>query len=146
MEIKLEVSDSQFKELVEEGINGLTHEDKERIIKEGIAEYLSSNPEIFEKILFRKDYYSNRIELTKEGHELITKCIDESDLTELKDYIKNMLKKEGSDLIVEALSKTFIDSLAKSTEVQSAIQEASATTICKIQYALRERGINIDSI
>lgn len=116
MEVKLEVNDEQFENLLKEGIEALTKDDKKRMITEGFSQYINSNEgkDIIKNILFerRSGYWgNNEYMLTRAGTEILSSCITEKDFTDVRELLFDFMKEHGQEIIIKALADALMSGL-----------------------------------
>ncbi len=127
MDITIKVNDDQFNDLMKEGIEALSIEDKKQILINGITQMFESSfgKEILTKLLFKKDYYGSDYNLSDTGMKILSSCISDQDFTDLKEILMEKLRTNGDDILSDAIMRIFMQGFAKSTEVQQAISNTT---------------------
>ena len=127
MEVKIQVDETKFKDVLENELDAFSPEDLHDIIAECIGEYFrSSNYNALEKIMFDKGFYRDTPSaLLKEA---ITKC-DYSGLQDVADAMIDRLKNNYQDVLAEVLWMQIAKTLANSYSIQDGMNTAIMNAI-----------------
>lgn len=127
MEVKIQVDETQFKDILENELAAFKPEDLHDIIAECIGEYFrSSNYNALEKIMFDQGFYRDTPSaLLKEA---ITKC-DYSGLQDVVDAMIYRLRNDYQNVLIEMLWTQISKSLACSYSVQDSMNIAIRNAI-----------------
>lgn len=110
MEIKINVDESMFKDVLDKELKALTPEQIHEIICKALETYLSK-PDVMESLVFRKDsYYGNKYpsEIMKETF----KSIDlKTECTEVTSSVMTALKANGGKILIDLVISAFANSL-----------------------------------
>lgn len=126
MEVKIQVDETKFKDVLENELDAFSPEDLHDIIAECIGEYFrNNNYKAIEKIMFDQGFYRDTPSaLLKEA---ITKC-DYSGLQDVADAMIDRLRNNYQDVLAEALwlqiSKTLVNSYSLQDSMGIAIRNA----------------------
>ena len=126
MEVKIQVDETKFKDVLENELAAFSPEDLHDIIAECIGEYFrSNNYKAIEKIMFDQGFYRDTPSaLLKEA---VTKC-DYSGLQDVADAMIDRLKNNYQDVLAEVLwmqiSKALVNSYALQDSMSVAIMNA----------------------
>ena len=127
MEVKIQVDETKFKDVLENELDAFSPEDLHDIIAECIGEYFrSNNYEALEKIMFDKGFYRDTPSaLLKEA---ITKC-DYSGLQDVVDVMIDKLRNDYQNILIEMLWSQISKSLAYSYSIQDSMSIAIRNAI-----------------
>ena len=126
MEVKIQVDETKFKDVLENELDAFSPEDLHDIIAECIGEYFrSNNYKALEKIMFDSGFYRDTPSaLLKEA---VTTC-DYSGLQDVADAMIDRLKNNYQDVLAEVLwmqiSKALVNSYALQDSMSVAIMNA----------------------
>ena len=132
MEVKIQVSDEHFKDLLNDGINALTEEDKRQLIINGFKDYLQSREatDIIKNKLFTKSsYYGSDYNLTQLSERIIASGITEKDFAEVKEPLIEMLKENGEEILSKALFNIILAGIMKDDIFQTAIRDSATNAV-----------------
>ena len=142
MEIKIEVPEEKFKDVLQEELNAFTKDELHNICIEGIYKILS-NPEQL-KTLFKKDGYYN--DGSYELQQMLRSAANKIDLSELYDSLKNQMIKYIRDnhekLIKDILLDIFVSGLSQNVYNNSVFRNELSRELAEMNYNIQQ---NIDS-
>jgi len=125
MEVKVEVSEDQLKELLDKEIKDLPKEIIQNILIECIKEYFSENDHRKINNIFIEEH--NRYGYTTQpSHffETILRDCDYSGLQEIVDNCIKDLKENYESLLIKIITYMIAESLSKTTNFKSSMNEA----------------------
>lgn len=138
MEIKINVSDDKFSEIIKNEMDALSKDELVQLVKSGIKEYLMSDDGkdlIRNNFLTKKNYYGGTYnELNPWLSSFLSKSISETDfndnlkdigndmITYLKDNHKNLLEKVLLSLFVDNIYKSVVNNYDFRTTLECTIQ------------------------
>lgn len=127
MEVKIQVDETKFKDVLENELDAFSPEDLHDIIAECIGEYFrDNNYKALEKIMFDSGFYRDTPSaLLKEA---ITKC-DYSGLQDVADAMIDRLKNNYQDVLAEVLWMQIAKTLANSYSIQDGMNTAIMNAI-----------------
>ena len=127
MEVKIQVDETKFKDVLENELDAFNPEDLHDIIAECIGEYFrSNNYKALEKIMFDSGFYRDTPSaLLKEA---VTKC-DYSGLQDVVDAMINRLRNNYQDVLAEVLWLQISRTLANSYGIQDSMNAAILNAI-----------------
>lgn len=134
MEIKINVDETMFKDVLENELKAFSKEELHEIVRECIVEALRND--IMLKNIFitpEKDYWGN-YQYTKPSEVMIeaARSIDLSPAyTEIKDEMITALKKDYHGVLERAMSGLIIDGIANDYEFRKRIESVVAETLCR---------------
>ena len=119
MEVKIQVDETQFKDILENELAAFKPEELHDVIEECIGEYFrSNNYKALEKIMFDSGFYRDTPSaLLKEA---ITKC-DYSGLQDVVDVMIDKLRNDYQNILIEMLWSQISKSLAYSYSIQDSM-------------------------
>lgn len=133
MEIKINVDETMFKDVLENELKAFSKEELHEIVRECIVEALHNNGAL--KNLFiteEKDYWGNR---TNKPSEVMLEAARNIDLspayTEIKDEMIATLKKDYHGVLERAMSGLIIDGIANDYEFRNRIERIVSETLCR---------------
>ena len=142
MEIKIEVPEEKFKDVLQEELNAFTKDELHNICIEGLYKILS-NPEQL-KTLFKKDGYYN--DGSYELQQMLRSAANKIDLSELYDSLKNQMIKYIRDnhekLIKDILLDIFVSGLSQNVYNNSVFRNELSRELAEMNYNIQQ---NIDS-
>lgn len=127
MEVKIQVDETKFKDVLENELDAFSPEDLHDIIAECIGEYFrSNNYKAIEKIMFDQGFYRDTPStLLKEA---VTKC-DYSGLQDVVDAMIEKLRNNYQDVLAEVLWLQISRTLANSYSIQDSMNTAILNAI-----------------
>ena len=127
MEVKIQVDETKFKDVLENELDAFSPEDLHNIITECIGEYFrGNNYKALEKIMFDSGFYRDTPSaLLKEA---ITKC-DYSGLQDVVDVMIDKLRNDYQNILIEMLWSQISKSLAYSYSIQDSMSIAIRNAI-----------------
>ena len=108
MQVTVNIEDAKLNALVEQGLESLPKEDIGNMAKEAIKKALD-NPETAKSLVFRSNYGEMRLRDWLENG--IRAQVSEQDISEYKNALLEVAKKEGSRLIIAALCDVITSNL-----------------------------------
>lgn len=119
MEVKIQVDETKFKDVLENELDAFSPEDLHDIIAECIGEYFrNNNYKAIEKIMFDQGFCRDTLStLLKEA---VTKC-DYSGLQDVVDAMIEKLRNNYQDVLAEVLWLQISKTLANSYSIQDSM-------------------------
>lgn len=108
MQVTVNIEDAKLNALVEQGLESLPQEDIGNMAKEAIKKALD-NPETAKSLVFRSNYGEMRLRDWLENG--IRAQVSEQDISEYKNALLEVAKKEGSRLIIAAICEVITRNL-----------------------------------
>lgn len=135
MEVKINVDESMFKDVLDKELKALTPEQIHEIICKALETYLAK-PDVMEGLLFHKDsYYGNKhpSDLMKETF----KSIDlKSECAEVTSSVMTALKANGGkiliDLVISAFAHSLFNQLCHQNEFEMTIYDEVRQVVSEI--------------
>ena len=138
MEIKIEVPEEKFKDVLQEELNAFTKDELHNICIEGLYKILS-NPEQL-KTLFKKDGYYN--DGSYELQQMLRSAANKIDLSELYDSLKNQMIKYIRDnhekLIKDILLDIFVSGLSQNVYNNSLFRSELSRELAQMNYDIQQ--------
>lgn len=134
MEIKINVDETMFKDVLENELKAFSKEELHEIVRECIVEALHNDNTL--KNIFiteEKDYWGN-FKCTKPSDVMIeaARSIDLSPAyTEIKDEMIAALKKDYSSVLERAMSGLIIDGIANDYEFRNRMERIVSDVLCR---------------
>lgn len=142
MEIKIEVPEEKFKDVLQEELNAFNKDELHNICIEGLYKILSDPEQL--KILFKKDGYYN--DGNYEVQQLLKTAANKIDLSELYDDLKNKMVKYIRDnhekLIKDILLDIFVSGLSQNIYNNSIFRNELTRELAQMDYNIQQ---NIDN-
>ena len=142
MEIKIEVPEEKFKDVLQEELNAFNKNELHNICIEGLYKILSDPEQL--KTLFKKDGYYN--DGNYEVQQLLKTAANKIDLSELYDDLKNKMVKYIRDnhekLIKDILLDIFVSGLSQNIYNNSIFRNELSRELAQMDYNIQQ---NIDS-
>ena len=127
MEIKINVDEVKFKEVIEKELDAFSKEELHELIRSCIIETLH-NENVVKNLFIKEEInYYGTVTVEKPTDIVITaaKSIDLSPaFTEIKDNLIDILKNNYNNILVTAMSGLIIDSISNDFEFQNRMREA----------------------
>jgi len=132
MEVKINVSEDQFKELLEKELKNLSKETIQNILVECIKEYFSEdNKRNLENIfLVRGNSYGTSYQPSRFLESILEKC-DFSGLQEVVDNCIKDLKENYDHILIKVLSSMISESLSNTYNFKYAVQNAVCNELAR---------------
>ena len=122
MEVKIDVSEDQFKELLEKELNDLPKETIQNILTECIKGYFSKdNSQVLENIFIAKARYSDYVTPSRFLESILEKC-DFSGLQEVVDNCIKDLKENYEHILIKVISSMISESLFNTHNFKFAVE------------------------
>lgn len=144
MEIKINVDENMFSEVVESELKALKPEEIKEVVLKCISEYLrSNNYEAIKELMTTESkssygYYSNR-ELSLFAQKAIEEC-DFSELQDVVDKSISLVKENYKDLLMNCITKSLVEALTNNYAFQDGIKRSIDNYI----YTMRSNGAIIN--
>lgn len=126
MELKIEVDESKFHDILEKELNALTKEEISSVIKDGIAEALRANNYELVRTVFFEVTWSNTVLKPSKFFEDIIKQLDYSDLQDILDNMVDDLKENHERILktvlIESICTGLMDTYAMRQSVENTIR------------------------
>lgn len=134
MEIKINVDETMFKDVLENELKAFSKEELHEIVRECIVEALR-NDTMLKNIFItpEKDYWGN-YQYSKPSEVMIeaARSIDLSPAyTEIKDEMIAALKKDYHGVLERAMSGLIIDGIANDYEFRNRMERIVSETLCR---------------
>lgn len=133
MELKINIDETMFKEVIEKELNAFSKEELHDIIRDCIAEALKNN-EVLKKLFIRTDYnrYGN---LEQEPTPLVIEAARNINLYpafyDIQETMVNELKNNYSELLQKVMLQTMVDGLFYGSNFKDNLEEAMINILTK---------------
>ena len=133
MELKINIDETMFKEVIEKELNAFSKEELHDIIRDCIAEALKNN-EVLKKLFIQTDY--NRYGNLEQGPTpLVKEAAKNINLYPafygIQETMINELKNNYSDLLQKVMLQTIADGLFYGSNFKNNLEEAVTTILAK---------------
>ena len=110
MEIKIDVSDEQFKSVLEQSLSGLPEEKIQEVVFNGLKEYLTKT-DVLENLCFTQDGYYSSKKPSVFLNQLLQNASHSDVIQDMQDEMLQILKNNYNKILTDALSTCIINSL-----------------------------------
>ena len=122
MEVKIEVSEEQFKELLEKELNDLPKESVQKILLSAIEKYLEE-PDHVNAFLEKREegYYSK----TCRPSDFLINSIKNCDYSELQCLVDDMIKEledNYKDILIDAIGKMIVNGICNTSNFDMSVE------------------------
>ena len=113
MEIKIEVSEEKFKDVLEKELKSYSEEELHDICKNCLVSLLSDVEKINELLNKKDSYYSNDTKLEKLLYEAVKKIDFTQTYKDIQDAMINYIKDNQKELLTKLILEVFINGLSQ---------------------------------
>lgn len=110
MEVKINVDESMFKDILEKELRALTPDQIHEIVCKALECYLS-NPDVMKSLVFHSDSYYGNKEPSKLMQETFKSIDLKSECTEVTSSVMTALKANGGKILIDLVISAFAHSL-----------------------------------
>lgn len=115
MKLSIDIDDNELNEAITKGIKGLSSETITELAKGAVSEYLTT-PNGIKDVLYKKaDGYRQEPKIRDEVYKMLANSFSEEEIAKYRKILFDTLEKEGSNLLLAALSKAISDLMCDSS-------------------------------
>lgn len=141
MELKIEIDETRFKDVVEQELKAFSKEELHTIIREGIVKYLNDS-DLIKRLFVEERYDSFWNKCTEYPTQLLKSAVETFDLSpayeEIKDNMISNLKTNYNELLIQVmtgmLAKGIRQTLMSSGEFESMIRDITLNTFNSLNH------------
>ena len=124
MEIKIEVGEERFRDVLEKELNAFTPEELHKICEQALLKQMS-DPELFKQLFVSKDEYYDRENW--HANDILKECARKIDFSEtfkeIQDGIVNHIKENFKEILNKIAVTMFIEGLSRAVSYSNEFRD-----------------------